>query len=257
MHLTGIQLRRSRSDRSTDIPTLAVTTSQLPLLRRSCCTSGRITLQRHNPQLELENDDERGNPEKTFHRRRRKAFRPCSGRGVARRGVCICAAKSFVRVRRCAGRAGRVTVACRAANPRPAWTVLSRLDGYCSGVIARHYAGHSRCNVLSHDYADGLAAPGVRWQPSGRPGQRQRFLGHPGKPPVAQYVASILIAPTAFTNPGGRTMSQMYIARELWAFMRERKKFWMLPMLVVLVAIGGVLIFAQGSVLAPLIYTIF
>jgi len=39
--------------------------------------------------------------------------------------------------------------------------------------------------------------------------------------------------------------------------MRERKKFWMLPMLVVLVAIGGLLIFAQGSVLAPLIYTIF
>jgi len=49
----------------------------------------------------------------------------------------------------------------------------------------------------------------------------------------------------------------MYIARELWAFMRARKKFWMLPMLVVLVAIGGLLLFAQGSVLAPLIYTIF
>jgi competence protein ComGC len=52
-------------------------------------------------------------------------------------------------------------------------------------------------------------------------------------------------------------MSQMYIARELWAFMRERKKFWMLPMLLVLVVIGGVLIFAQGSVLAPFLYTIF
>jgi len=49
----------------------------------------------------------------------------------------------------------------------------------------------------------------------------------------------------------------MYIARELWAFMRERKKFWMLPMLAVLVGIGGLLIFAQGSVLAPFIYTIF
>jgi competence protein ComGC len=52
-------------------------------------------------------------------------------------------------------------------------------------------------------------------------------------------------------------MAQSYIASELWAFMRERKKFWMLPMLVVLVVIGGLLIFAQGSVLAPLIYTIF
>ena len=44
---------------------------------------------------------------------------------------------------------------------------------------------------------------------------------------------------------------------ELWAFMRERKKFWLLPVLVVLVGIGGLLIFAQGSVLAPFIYTIF
>ncbi len=52
-------------------------------------------------------------------------------------------------------------------------------------------------------------------------------------------------------------MTQSYLARELWAFMRERKKFWMLPMLLVLVVIGGLLIFAQGSVLAPLIYTIF
>jgi hypothetical protein len=52
-------------------------------------------------------------------------------------------------------------------------------------------------------------------------------------------------------------MRQSNIASELWAYMRERKKFWMLPMLVVLVGIGGVLIFAQGSVLAPLIYTIF
>jgi len=52
-------------------------------------------------------------------------------------------------------------------------------------------------------------------------------------------------------------MTQSYIAQELWAFMRERKKFWMLPILLVLVVIGGLLIFAQGSVLAPLIYTIF
>ena len=52
-------------------------------------------------------------------------------------------------------------------------------------------------------------------------------------------------------------MSQNYIAGELWAFMRERKKFWMLPMFVVLIAIGGLLIFAQGSVLAPFIYSIF
>jgi hypothetical protein len=44
---------------------------------------------------------------------------------------------------------------------------------------------------------------------------------------------------------------------ELWAFMRERKKLWLLPILVVLVIVGGLLVLAQGSALAPFIYTIF
>jgi hypothetical protein len=47
------------------------------------------------------------------------------------------------------------------------------------------------------------------------------------------------------------------LARELWFFMRERKKWWLLPMIVVLMLFGSLLVFAQGSVLAPFIYTIF
>jgi hypothetical protein len=49
----------------------------------------------------------------------------------------------------------------------------------------------------------------------------------------------------------------MSIARELWSFMKVRKKWWLLPIILVMVLIGGLLIFAQGSVLAPFIYTIF
>jgi hypothetical protein len=49
----------------------------------------------------------------------------------------------------------------------------------------------------------------------------------------------------------------MGMMSELWAFMRERKKLWLLPLLVVLVLVGGLLVFAQGSALAPFIYTIF
>jgi hypothetical protein len=52
-------------------------------------------------------------------------------------------------------------------------------------------------------------------------------------------------------------MAQHGIAGELWSFMRERKKFWLLPIFVVLLAVGAVLVFAQGSALAPFIYTIF
>lgn len=49
----------------------------------------------------------------------------------------------------------------------------------------------------------------------------------------------------------------MGLVGELWAYMRERKKWWLLPVILVMVIIGGLLIFAQGSALAPFIYTIF
>lgn len=52
-------------------------------------------------------------------------------------------------------------------------------------------------------------------------------------------------------------MSNMSLARELWIFMRVRKKWWLLPILLVMVLVGTLLVFAQGSALAPFIYTIF
>ena len=44
---------------------------------------------------------------------------------------------------------------------------------------------------------------------------------------------------------------------EFWAFMKVRKKWWLLPIVVVMVLVGTLLVFAQGSALAPFIYTIF
>ena len=49
----------------------------------------------------------------------------------------------------------------------------------------------------------------------------------------------------------------MGLIGELWEFMRERKKFCLLPIIVVLMLVGGLLVLAQGSALAPFIYTIF
>lgn len=49
----------------------------------------------------------------------------------------------------------------------------------------------------------------------------------------------------------------MSFIAELWAFMRERKKFWLLPVLVVMVVFGGLVVLSQGSAVAPFIYTIF
>ena len=49
----------------------------------------------------------------------------------------------------------------------------------------------------------------------------------------------------------------MSFVAEFWAFLRERKKFWLLPILIVLCLFGGLLVFSQGSAVAPFIYTLF
>ena len=45
--------------------------------------------------------------------------------------------------------------------------------------------------------------------------------------------------------------------KELWRFLRVRKKLWMAPIIIVMVVLGGLLILVQGSVVAPFIYTLF
>jgi hypothetical protein len=48
-----------------------------------------------------------------------------------------------------------------------------------------------------------------------------------------------------------------YLLKELWAFLKVRKKFWLLPLVIMLLLLGGLMIFAQSSALAPFIYTLF
>jgi hypothetical protein len=49
----------------------------------------------------------------------------------------------------------------------------------------------------------------------------------------------------------------MSVPRELWQFLRARKKYWLVPVIVAALVVGGLLVLAQGSALAPFIYTIF
>ncbi|MEC4681773.1 MAG: DUF5989 family protein [Nitrospirota bacterium] len=44
---------------------------------------------------------------------------------------------------------------------------------------------------------------------------------------------------------------------ELWEFMRERKKFWLAPIIIMLLLLGGLIILSEGSAVAPFIYTLF
>ena len=49
----------------------------------------------------------------------------------------------------------------------------------------------------------------------------------------------------------------MSFLKELWRFLRARKKFWLLPIIIVMLLVGGMIVLAQGSALAPFIYTLF
>jgi hypothetical protein len=49
----------------------------------------------------------------------------------------------------------------------------------------------------------------------------------------------------------------MSFLKELWAFMRARKKYWLIPIFVMMVILGTLIVMAQGSAVAPFIYTLF
>ncbi len=49
----------------------------------------------------------------------------------------------------------------------------------------------------------------------------------------------------------------MSFLAELWAFMKVRKKFWLMPVMIMMVIFGGLMVLSQGSAVAPFIYTIF
>ena len=49
----------------------------------------------------------------------------------------------------------------------------------------------------------------------------------------------------------------MAFLKEMWIFLSKRKKLWLLPIIMVMILMGSLLIFAQGSVFAPFIYTLF
>ncbi len=49
----------------------------------------------------------------------------------------------------------------------------------------------------------------------------------------------------------------MSLIKELWAFLKTRKKFWLLPIIVIMLLLGLLIVVAQGSAVAPFIYTLF
>ena len=55
----------------------------------------------------------------------------------------------------------------------------------------------------------------------------------------------------------GESILMNEFLRDLWGFMRERKKFWLAPIIFVMLLLGGLIVLAEGSAIAPFIYTLF
>ena len=52
-------------------------------------------------------------------------------------------------------------------------------------------------------------------------------------------------------------MSKLIILKEFWEFLKERKKWWLLPIIIFLVLLGALIVLSEGSAVAPFIYTLF
>lgn len=52
-------------------------------------------------------------------------------------------------------------------------------------------------------------------------------------------------------------MAKIEFFKELWAFMMERKKWWLLPIVIMLVLLGALIVFTESSAIAPFVYTLF
>ncbi len=55
----------------------------------------------------------------------------------------------------------------------------------------------------------------------------------------------------------GTKMSKLYVMGEFWQFLKYRKKFWLLPIVITMLLFGTLLVFAQSSAVAPFIYALF
>jgi hypothetical protein len=59
------------------------------------------------------------------------------------------------------------------------------------------------------------------------------------------------------TDEPGATLAMLDLMQDLWAYMKERKKFWLAPIILLLVLLGALIVLTQGSAIAPFIYTLF
>jgi len=121
---------------------------------------------------------------------------------------------------------------------------LSRVDAFWSAREPGDDAARARYRVFRYYFADGdrHASHGQRPDAEKPRCEPQELPGEKHKEPGRET---------------GETFLMLDLLADLWAFMRERKKFWLAPIIIVMILLGGLIVFAKGSALAPFIYTLF
>jgi hypothetical protein len=128
--------------------------------------------------------------------------------------------------------------------PNVAAPYLSRMDAFRPGREPGDDAARARDSLFRYDLAHGAGLAPYGQRPNAE------ILGSKSKD----------LPGTEFKEPErktGETFLMLDLLADLWAFMRERKKFWLAPIIVVMILLGALIVFAQGSSLAPFIYTLF
>jgi hypothetical protein len=105
-------------------------------------------------------------------------------------------------------------------------------------------AADPRHRLFRYDLADGHGQA-----PHGQGLDAAGVRSEPGQLPRSEHQEP--------EREAGETFLMLDFLKDLWAFMRERKKFWLAPIILVMVLLGALIVFAQGSALAPFIYTLF
>src|SRR5262245_2242474 len=150
--------------------------------------------------------------------------------------------------------------ALEAAEPRLVPVRPSAASGGQPARDVRHVRSRLRARPPHH--APPPRPPAV----AARQAARRDLLGRPhGERAAGLDDEPILKDRTLATAPVGATRQSVHgreapmltLTRELFAYMGARKKWWLLPILIVVVLFGGLLLLAQGSAVAPFIYTIF
>ena len=121
---------------------------------------------------------------------------------------------------------------------------LSSMDAFRPAREPGHDAARARDRLFRYDRADGDGQA-----PHGQGPDAEGARSEAEELPGSEHKES--------ERKTGETFLMLDLLKDLWAFMRERKKFWLAPIILVMILLGALIVFAQGSSLAPFIYTLF